>query len=204
MEISAFLVFALALAVTAGSPGPSLAALVSNVLVRGWRAVLPFVAAMWVGELLWLSCALAGLSALAESFHWAFLIIKYLGVAYLAYLAWKMWHAPLVIDRAGTTSGGGSALRLFLAGLSVTLGNPKIMVFYLALLPSLIDLRGVTLVDWATLAATILVVLSVIDLSYVFLAAKARGLMQSRAALRLANRASALAMGTAAAAIATP
>lgn len=203
MEFSALLVFALALAVTAGSPGPSLAALVSNVLVRGWRRVLPFISAMWVGEIIWLSCALAGLSALAESFHWVFLIIKYLGVLYLAYLAWKMWHAPLELDRGATNDGRGSAPRLFLAGLSVTLGNPKIMVFYLALLPSLIDLDGVTITDWATLVATILVVLPAIDLSYVFLAAKARGLMRSRAALRTVNRASALAMGTAAAAIAT-
>ena len=73
--------------VAAGSPGPSVAALVARVLVRGWREVLPFAAAMWLGEAIWLTLAAFGLAALAESLHWAFLLVKYLGAAYLLYLS---------------------------------------------------------------------------------------------------------------------
>ncbi|WP_420406034.1 LysE family translocator [Nisaea sp.] len=201
MDVTSLLVFALALALAAGSPGPSLAALVAQVLARGWRAVLPFVLAMWLGELIWLTMAIVGLVAVAETFHAAFVVIKWLGVGYLAWLAWKMWTAPA--ETAGATlpePRGG--LKMFLSGMAVTLGNPKIMVFYLALLPTLIDLGNVGFADWVSISMTLLIVLAAIDLSYVVLAAGARNLMRSPRAVRIANRTSATAMGGAAVAIA--
>jgi threonine/homoserine/homoserine lactone efflux protein len=119
VELSALLIFAGALLVAAGSPGPSVAALVARVIAHGWRDALPFAAAMWLGEAL----------------HGAFLVVKYLGAAYLLYLAWRMWSAPVAATSEGPAPNTGSGVRMFLAGLAVTLGNPKIMVFYLALLP---------------------------------------------------------------------
>jgi threonine/homoserine/homoserine lactone efflux protein len=201
--LSGLLIFAGALMVAAGSPGPSVAALVARVIARGWRDVVPFAAAMWVGEALWLALAVYGLAALAEALHGAFLVVKYLGVAYLLYLAWKMWFAPVAIHAESPAPRPGSFVRIFLAGLAVTLGNPKIMVFYLALLPTIIDLAGITLVAWLELTCTMLVVVAVVDLAYIALAARARRLLTSPRALKIANRASATVMGGAAAAITT-
>ena len=128
MDISALVIFAGALLVAAGSPGPSIAALVARVITRGWRDVLPFLAAMWIGEGIWLSFAILGLAYVAETFHMAFVAIKYAGVAYLLYLAWKMWTAP--VETGGEAlPNAGSRLRLFFTGMAVTLGNPKIMMF---------------------------------------------------------------------------
>jgi threonine/homoserine/homoserine lactone efflux protein len=203
VDLSGLLIFAGALLVAAGSPGPNVAALVARVIARGWRDVIPFVAAMWLGEALWLALAVYGLAALAEALHGAFLVVKYLGVAYLLYLAWKMWFAPVALHAEGAAPGPGSSVRMFLAGLAVTLGNPKIMVFYLALLPTIIDLAGITLVAWLELTCTMLVVVAVIDLAYIVLAARARRLLTSPRALKIANRASATVMGGAAAAITT-
>ena len=53
-------VFALALTLNAGSPGPSIAALVARVISNGWRDVMPFLSAMWIGEVLWLTLAMPG------------------------------------------------------------------------------------------------------------------------------------------------
>ncbi len=202
MDPSLLLVFAGALLVTAGSPGPSIAALVSRVLTRGFRDVLPFLAAMWLGEVLWLTLAVAGLAAIAESFHLLFVGIKWAGIAYLLYLAWKMWTAPATVD-AATLASDRSPGRMFFAGLAVTLGNPKIMVFYLALLPSIIDLRTITLLGWAELALVLLVVLMAIDLTWSLLAVKARTFLRTPRAVRVTNRASATLMTGAAVAIAT-
>jgi threonine/homoserine/homoserine lactone efflux protein len=162
---------------------------------------------MWLGEALWLTLAVYGLAALAETLHGAFLVVKYLGVAYLLYLARKMWRAPVAAAGEGPAPQGSSPRRggrgMFLAGLAVTLGNPKIMVFYLALLPTIIDLAGITLIGWLELTATMLVVLAAIDLGYIALAARARLLLRSPRALRIANRASAGLLGGAAATLAT-
>src|SRR6202046_5384687 len=138
MTVSNLLVFALALIVAAGSPGPSIAALVARVLTHGFRGVLPFLAALWLGEALWLTCSVAGLAVVARTLGAVFIAIKFIGVVYLLYLAWKMWFAPTEFPRRGLPPDQ-SPWRVFAAGLAVTLGNPKIMVFYLALLPTIVE-----------------------------------------------------------------
>lgn len=202
MEITVLAIFAGTLFIASGSPGPSIAALVARVLSRGWRSVLPFLLAMWIGEAIWLTMTVFGLSVVAQTFHWFFAALKYCGVAYLLYLAYKMWNAPADIKN-GLIPEDDSSLRLFLTGMAITLGNPKIMMFYLALLPSIVDLAQVSLVGWAELATTMVLVLIAVDLAWVALAAQARRLLRSSRAVRIANRTSAAAMGGAALAIAT-
>src|SRR5204863_306802 len=97
VPLAGLLLFAGALALAAGSPGPSIAALVARVISRGNQGVIPFIAAMWIGEAIWLALAVFGLSVIAQTFYWAFLTIKYLGLCYLAYLAYKMWTAPVTV-----------------------------------------------------------------------------------------------------------
>jgi threonine/homoserine/homoserine lactone efflux protein len=201
MEVSSLLIFAGALLVAAGSPGPSIAALVARVISRGFRDVFPFLLAMWIGEGIWLTLAVFGLAFVAHTFHFAFVIVKWVGVAYLIYLAWKMWTAPVTV-RDGELPREDAPLKLFAAGMAVTLGNPKIMMFYLALLPTIIDLASVTVLGWAELTVTMALVLVAIDLAWVLAAAQARRLLKSERAMRIANRVSATTMAGAAAAIA--
>lgn len=202
MDLSALLIFAGTVALVAGSPGPSIAALVARVVARGHRGVIPFLAAMWIGEAIWLGFAVFGLAVIAQTFHLAFLAVKYLGLAYLVYLAYRMWTAPVSAEE-GELPMADSPFRLFLTGLAITLGNPKIMVLYMALLPTVIDLAHVSFIGWGELTLTLFTVLAAIDLSYVLLAARARRFIRSASAMRLANKCSAVAMGGAAVAMAT-
>jgi len=178
MELAALGLFAMALLVNAGSPGPSVAALVARVISHGFAGVMPFLMAMWIGETLWLVAAVFGLGYVAESFHTVFVVIKYLGVAYLLYLAWRMWTAPTDV-RPGSMPEPGSPVRLFLTGMALTLGNPKIMMFYLALLPTIIDLTRVNALGLAELVAVTVAVMAFVDLAWAFAAARARRLLRS-------------------------
>ena len=63
MSASSLLIFALALFIAAGSPGPSVAALVARVISHGLRDVLPFLLAMWIGEAICLGLPVFGLAA---------------------------------------------------------------------------------------------------------------------------------------------
>nr|WP_175799614.1 LysE family translocator [Burkholderia anthina] len=202
MTLSALAVFAIALLVIACTPGPSVAALVARVLTNGMRDVLPFLAAMWIGEALWLTLAVAGLSAFARTFETGLLVLKLLGVVYLLFLAWKMWTAP-TDTRADELPHGQSPWRMFVAGTLVTLGNPKIMLFYLALLPTIVDLTHVGVLAWAELVGTMLGILILTDCFWSLLAVRARAFLTSARAKRIANRTSATAMAGAAVAIAT-
>jgi threonine/homoserine/homoserine lactone efflux protein len=201
MTLSALVFFFVAEFVFAVTPGQSVAALVARVINRGWRSVLPFLAAMWLGEIIWLTCAVAGLSHIAQTFHEAFVILKYLGVAYLFYLAYRMWTAR-VEEKEAVLPKGERPTRLFFAGLAVTLGNPKLMVFYIAFLPSIIDLAMVTPFIWLELTLTLGLALIAGDFIWILLASQARRWLKSPRAVKLANRVSATVMGGAATAIA--
>jgi threonine/homoserine/homoserine lactone efflux protein len=201
MTVAALLGFALALMVAAGSPGPSIAALVARVLTGGLREVLPFLAAMWIGEAIWLTVAVAGLSVVAQAFAVLFIVIKFAGVGYLLWLAWRMWTSEAAVAGDSMPSGR-RPWRMFLAGMAITLGNPKIMVFYLAVVPTLLDLGHLTIGAWAELTLTMLAVLMAIDIGWALAATRARRLLRNGRAVRVANRAGAAVMAGAAAAIA--
>ncbi len=201
MDLTGLIVFAAALAVAAASPGPTTTALVARVLVRGTTGALAFMLGLSLGELVWLTAAILGLAFIAKTFSLAFLVLKYAGAAYLAYLAWKMWTAPASTESLSAPKAE-HPLRVFAGAVSLTLGNPKIMVFYLALLPNLINLDAVNLLGYGELAGITLMVLTMVDGTYVLLAARARKLFTNPRAIRLLNRSAGALLAGAAVAVA--
>jgi threonine/homoserine/homoserine lactone efflux protein len=205
MTLSGLLVFAAAYALAVASPGPGVAAAVARGLGRGRQGAVPFVAGFVVGDLVWLCVATAGLSFIATVMGPLFAIIRYAGAAYLLWLAWKLWTTPVATRDAGgpdaaPREGGWS---LFLGSLSLTLGNPKVILFFMALLPSIVDLHAMTPLAVAEVAALMVVLLSAIIGSYVLLAASARRFFTSARAMRRLNRVTGTVMAGAAVAVAT-
>jgi threonine/homoserine/homoserine lactone efflux protein len=203
LDLTALLVFAGALLVAAASPGPGIAAIVARVLARGASGAIAFAAGVALGDVVWLSFAVAGLAVLAKTFYGVFLVIKLAGAAYLLFLAWKLWTAPAGVGAAPAGPRAEGRLKLFLGGLAVTLGNPKVMVFYLALLPNLIDLGRVSLIGYAELALATQLVLALVFGAYILLATRARRLFSTPSAMRLVNRGTGAVMAGAAVAVAT-
>jgi threonine/homoserine/homoserine lactone efflux protein len=203
ISLSGLALFAAALSIAAFSPGPGIAAIVARVLGRGREGAIAFVAGMAIGDVVWLSLAILGLAVLAQSFHEVFALIRYAGAAYLLYIAVKMWTAPAKAQEVEANTMRESRIRLFAAGLAVTMGNPKTMVFYLALLPSLVDLSSVDGLAFTELVATTLAVLTLVFGFYVVLALRARRLFSNPKAIRLVNRGSGVVMAGAALAIAS-
>ncbi len=202
MPLSSLLLFAVVYAVAVASPGPGLFALVARVLARGSRGIPAFIAGFLVGDLLWFSVAATGFALLAQSFAALFVGIRYLGAAYLAYLAWRTWTAP-VEPLESEPVRGESGPRLFLGGLALTLGNPKVVLFFLALLPTVIDLEHLTPLGMIEIAATIVVVLSTTLGAYALAAVRVRRFFGSVRARRAVNRGAGTVMAGAALAVAT-
>lgn len=203
MDLSGLLVFAAAYLMATASPGPGVAALVARVLARGQQGVPAFIAGFVVGDLVWFSIAATGLAVLAQSFALLFLAIKYAGAAYLAFLAWKLWTAPATPVAPGQAPAGEGAVRLFASGLAITLGNPKVIVFFLALLPSVLPLGSLSLLGFMEVAGLIAVILSAVLAAYAMAATQARRAFTSAAAIRRVNRGSAVAIAGAAVVTAT-
>ena len=188
MTFSGLLLFAAAYLTAVASPGPGVAAVVARVLAKGTQGMPGFIAGFVIGDLAWFTVAATGLAVLAQAFAALFLAIKYAGAAYLLFLAWRLWTAPaaaLQVRGEGPAEGG---FRLFAAGLSLTLGNPKVIVFFLALLPTVVHLDTLSLAGFAEVAALIVVILSAVLGSYAVAAVRARRLFTSPLAVQRLNR----------------
>ncbi|MGC9958957.1 LysE family translocator, partial [Roseiarcus sp.] len=143
MTFTSLIIFAAVYFVAVATPGPGVAALVARVLGQGLEGVAPFIAGYFVADMVWLMLAATGLAVVAETLAGVFVAIKFAGAAYLLYLAWKMATAPLALACAPPSASRG--WRAFLASLSLTLGNPKVMVFFLSIMPLVVDVRTLTL-----------------------------------------------------------
>ncbi len=203
MDLAGIALVSMALLIAAVSPGPGIAAIIARVLGRGPDGAVAFTAGMTLGDIIWLSCAIVGLAALANSFYGVFVAIKWAGIAYLLYLAYRLWTAPVSAGEVAPDSRPEHPVRLFLAGLALTLSNPKTMIFYLALLPTIIDLTRISLLGYFELVSVTIAILAIVFGSYIYLAVRARRLFTSPRAIKTLNRASGTAMAGAAVAIVT-
>jgi threonine/homoserine/homoserine lactone efflux protein len=186
------------------TPGPGVAAVIAQGLARGSAGAPAFIAGFVIGDLLWFSAAALGLSALATSAHGVFVLVKYAGAAYLLYLAYKLWSKPVHpgLQSGGETGFGQPPLKLFLGSLTLTLGNPKPMIFFLALLPTVVPLESLRADGYLEIAAAIALILPGTLGAYVLLASRARTWVQRPRAHLLINRSSGTLMAAAAVAVA--
>jgi threonine/homoserine/homoserine lactone efflux protein len=159
-------------------PGPGVTALVARVMARGTQGYPAFIAGFVIGALTWFTIAATGLAVLASTFAIVFVAIRYAGAIYLLYLAWKLWTAPVRPLGASQVSPDSHG-RLFLTGLAINLGNPKVIVFFLALLPAVLDLGALTPLDFTQLALIITTIASTVLTAYALSAARARCIFTS-------------------------
>lgn len=190
--------YALALGIAAVIPGPGITALVARSVGSGTSAGFAMLAGITLGDLLYLSFAVFGLALIAQSFNALFLVIRWVSIAYLLYLAWQFWHAGRHDLNTGDIRGKdlGAAL---MSGLAITLGNPKTIAFYLALLPLVLDLNSITLFNWAAVLVPVTVaVLLVVGSAYILGAMAVRRILAGATAQRHLHRSAAVAMAGAA------
>ena len=184
-------------AIAAATPGPTVITLVARVLATGRRHNLGFIIGLVAGDLVWLGCAVFGVASFAAAAHGLFTALKWLGVAYLVYLAWRLWQAPVAWPGAQEPADD-RGWRGIAGGLAVAFANPKTMFFYLALLPSITGPVTAGMATYAILAVTVVVVYGIVLAGYVAAATRARRLLASPVRRRLVNRgASAMLAGSA-------
>ena len=119
------------------SPGTGALFSIAAGISRGARAGVVAAVACTLGVVPHMVAALTGLAALLHASGVAFAVVKYLGVAYLAWMAWSTWRdtgAPQVEgDQQRRT-----VRQVLLSGITVNLLNPKLTVFFFAFLPQFV------------------------------------------------------------------
>lgn len=190
MDPQRYALLALACFAAMASPGPGVFAVVTRSLALGTRRCLGFIAGMVLGDLCLLALAMFGVAALIGRFEHGFAALRLLAAAYMVYLAWRCWTAPAVVQEAPGSRAAGEVV----SGLVLTLSNPKTILFYVALLPTVLHAGSGGLRDFAAIAGVVAAVLAVVMLLYSVLASLARRYFKQQRSLRFLNRLAALGM----------
>ncbi|MBE7201423.1 MAG: LysE family translocator [Parafilimonas terrae] len=186
MDAVTLLSFAAAFLVFAASPGPDNMTIVARTLSHGPGAGIAYGIGMVAGILAFLVLAATGLAVLAQELGAVMTVLRYAGAAYLVWAGIRIWTAEPVLPAARAAARPGLAASV-LSGLALNLGNPKMPLFYLALLPNVVG-PALSPAQVGVLAAAILAVEAVVIGGHVLLAGRLRRALRTRAAVRRANR----------------
>src|SRR5690606_6795987 len=126
------------------TPGPDNLFVLVQSAQRGWRAGMAVVVGLCAGLVVHTAAVALGLAALFAASATAFTVLKYLGAAYLAWLAWQSLRPRAQAEQAAeepslepstSAPAAASTWRMVGRGMVMNLPNPKVLIFFLAFLP---------------------------------------------------------------------
>jgi len=120
------------------APGPDMLYVISRGIAHGRRAGVLSAIGVVSGILVHTTAAAFGLTLILQTSAFAFLLVKYVGAAYLIYLGIKAWHDKSTLSIA-TTAPVVNSHALFWQGVLSNVLNPKVAIFFLAFLPQFIE-----------------------------------------------------------------
>jgi homoserine/homoserine lactone efflux protein len=179
MPLEAILLFLVADMMFCLTPGPATLVTVSHALPHGpaggMRGALGPIVGVNIGNFIWYALTAFGLIALIQAIPTVYSVLRWTGVAYLAWMGFRMFHAKtsaLAHQSAKSTSFGKGLLN----GLTVHMSNPKALLFYTAFIPPFIDPEGNLLLQFAILAGLTVMTETTGLTFYASLASRARKL----------------------------
>jgi threonine/homoserine/homoserine lactone efflux protein len=188
MTIESAIAFGIGMFFLAVSPGPGLATIISRALASGPVAGLAVTGGLVLGDFVFMAIAMVGMTAIAAALGPLFMLLKYAGAAYLVWLGVAVLRGSAKPITVTPRPGRGMAKDVGL-GLLVTMGNPKPILFYSALLPTFLDMTRMHLGDFLVLATIVVVISYIVYGGYILLAERSRRLLSSRSASKLFKRA---------------
>ncbi len=185
IPLHSYLLYCGLYAVAIAVPGPGVIAIVARALGSGFKSVIPGTFGILVGDLCLMTLSAFGLALVAQTMGHLFLIVKIAGGLYLFYLAYKYWTAQVEDEGEIVPQSAG---RGFFAYLGLTLGNPKAIAFFVALLPVAVNPRELNVIGYLQLCAATFVLIPAITLGYAALASQLSRFVASRKARRRINK----------------
>ncbi len=189
MLLATWLAFVAATLVLLFIPGPTVTLVVGYAMARGRASAVATALGVALGDFTAMTLSLLGMGALLSASAALFTAVKLAGAAYLLYLGYKLWTAPVGDAADAAAPGQVSTHRQMLwHAFAVTALNPKSILFFVAFVPQFIDKSIAFGPQVAILVATFVVLAVVNALAYALLAAQARTMLRRPSVLRVVNR----------------
>lgn len=180
--------FAAAAAALICIPGPTVLMVMGHTATSGARVGYASLIGVALGDAAAIAISAVGFGAVLAASAEMFLILKWAGAAYLVYLGVRLWRAPPPSLEVPPAAARADMREAILQAFTVTLLNPKGIIFFAAFMPQFIDPARPTLPQTLVLGATFVVLAVVIQAIYVTLLGRARRSIASPSALRWINR----------------
>lgn len=191
MSLESAISFFFIIFVFAITPGPGVFALLARSLASGAKPCISMSFGMAVSDVIYLILACFGLAVIAEQWAGLFMFIRIVGAFYLLYLGWKMWSAsPETSLNQNDTPGSLTVSKGVMQGFLISASNPKVIFFYIAFLPTIMDLNGLTSSDIVLASGITLVGLMAGLMTVALCASSARRFFTSTKAVKSLNRTS--------------
>lgn len=189
MTLESGITFFIAIFIFGITPGPGIFAILARSIAKGARASFSLCLGMVMSDIAYLVMACYGLAAIASAWEEVFLVIRYAGAAYLIYLGWKMWKAPVSsVPTDGHLQERNNEMASFVQGFMISSSNPKVILFYIAFLPTFMDLTVLSASD-IVLAAFLTFVALLLGLTIISVgASQARRFMKSERSMKTLNK----------------
>ncbi len=188
MTFESGLTFFIAIFIFGITPGPGVFALLGRSMAVNAKSCFPLALGMALSDIIYLVMACFGLATIAQNWGTVFTLIRFIGAAYLIYLGWKMWTAPVHADLDTSTNKQDHWLGLLLQGVLISASNPKVILFYIAFLPTFMDLSTLQMHDIATAAVLTLLALMSGLMMIAFGTARATQALRSTRAMKRLNQ----------------
>ncbi len=168
-------------------PGPTILAVISYSIAHGYKARIPLVLAVALGDSTALALSLLGLGALlAKSVFW-FQVVKWAGGLYLIYLGIKLLVSGVKPQSLSAANNDMSRWKLFANTYMLTALNPKGMIFFIAFLPQFIDQSANVSGQLSVLAVTFVSLATLNASMYTLFASRAQHFLSSAKTQRIFN-----------------
>lgn len=188
MSFESGITFFIAIFIFAITPGPGVFAILARALVSGSTSCLSLCFGMTISDVVYLVLACFGLATIAENYGAVFTVIRFAGAGYLLYLAWKMWFSKVNVDLQEHHHVHRGYLTGCVQGFLISASNPKVILFYIAFLPSFMDLTILSHRDIVLVAGLTIIALMLGLMLVAVCAASARKMFGSERALKRLNR----------------
>lgn len=188
MHWTTWLTFAVAYAVMAAAPGPTVVLVMSYAVSQGRRTAGAVVAGTVFGDATCLAAAVLGLGALLAASATAFTLLKLAGAAYLVVLGLKIWRSPPVPIVSGGAGLGKPHWQTFAHAYLVTVLNPKSVLFFMVFVPQFLDAAAPLWPQLVAMLAGVLLCGVLVDGGYTVFAASLRRFIATRRTQRAVNR----------------
>ncbi|MFK3859712.1 LysE family translocator [Pseudoalteromonas rhizosphaerae] len=151
MSLEGAATFFVAMFIFGITPGPGVFAILARAMVCGPQKCFMLAMGMVSSDLIYLIFACFGLATIAENWSVVFVVIRYLGAAYLIYLGYKMFkalpHVKDTIQAESEEQKKNAILASFTQGFLISASNPKVILFYISFLPTFVDLTVLQVQD---------------------------------------------------------